>query len=95
MSEIVAERTERLAAFEIRCRGCRRRLGVGPADFRIYCDEFCAGDYPAMAQEDREALMEAIYRETYPSKAALGRMFSISRQRVDQILASRDISIFP
>lgn len=76
---------------EIRCRGCRRLLGVGPTDFRIYCDAWCAADYPAFAQEARDALIEAVYLETSPSQASLAKVFDISRQRVDQILTQRNI----
>jgi hypothetical protein len=79
-------------AVDIRCRGCRRRLGIGPADFRIYCDAWCAADYPATAEEDRNALIEAIYQDLGLSKAQLSRDFALSRQRVDQILAQRSIT---
>lgn len=76
---------------EIRCRGCRRRLGYGPADFRIYCDAWCAADYPAVPAEGRDALIDAIYHEFKTPKAVLAREFDVSRQRVDQILMQRDI----
>lgn len=78
---------------EVRCRGCRRLIGVAPADFRVYCDEWCADDFPAVASEGRDALIEAIYQHRGPSKSALGRLFGISRQRVDQILLQRDIKV--
>ena len=76
---------------EIRCRGCRQRLGCGPADFRIYCDAWCAADFPAVVSEGRDALIEAIYHETGLSKTAISRQFEIARQRVDQILQRRDL----
>lgn len=76
---------------EVRCRGCRRLLGVAPADFRIYCDTMCATDYPATTAEGRDALIEAMFRETGLSKSALARAFGISRQRVDQIIDQRTI----
>jgi len=76
---------------EIRCRGCRRLVGIGPSDLRIYCDEWCANDYPAVTAEGRDALIDAVYHERYPAKAALARQFEMSRQRVDQILSMRDI----
>lgn len=77
---------------EIRCRGCSRYLGTGPSDFRIYCDDWCAEDYPAVEAEARDALIEAIHQEWSTAKAVLARQFGISRQRVDQILASRTIT---
>ena len=77
---------------EVRCRGCRRLLGYGPADFRIYCDSSCADDFPAVVSEDRDALIEAINQETGLISARLGEQFGIARQRVDQILARRDLT---
>lgn len=77
---------------EIRCRGCRRLLGIGPADFRIYCDSMCAEDYPATAQEGRDSLIEAIFQEKGVSKTALSGLFGISRQRVDQVISQRAYS---
>lgn len=77
---------------EIRCRSCRRIVGIGPADFRIYCDGLCSVDYPAVENEARDALIEAIYLKTHKPKTALARDFSVSRQRVDQILERRLIS---
>lgn len=74
---------------EIRCRGCHRLLGIGPADFRIYCDVQCASDFPATAQEGRDALIEAIFQATGISKTALAKNFEVSRQRVDQIISQR------
>lgn len=76
---------------EIRCRGCRRLVAVGPADFRVYCDEMCATDYPATAAEARDALIEAIYQKTSKPKTAIAQEFGVSRQRVDQILAARSL----
>lgn len=82
----MAERME-----EIRCRGCYRLLGVGPADFRIYCDRQCADDFPAVVGEGKEALMEAIYQEHHPTKQQLGDIFGVSRQRIEQVLKRRNL----
>lgn len=91
------------ALVEIRCRGCGRLLGLGPRDFRIYCDELCATDYPAQEStwsrqpgtnansEARDALIECIFQVRSPAKSALAEYFGISRQRVDQIIANRTI----
>jgi len=77
----------------IRCRGCHRLLGVGPTDFRIYCDAWCAADFAAVVSEWRDALIEAIHHETGLTKAALSRQFGVARQRVDQILQRRDLTL--
>lgn len=80
---------------EIRCRGCRSLLGLGPADFRIYCDAWCAADFSAVTSEARDALIEAIYHETEMRKTALAPMFGVARQRIDQILNRRDLTYVP
>lgn len=77
---------------EVRCRGCMRLLGFGPSAFRIYCDEMCSTDYPVGVTEARDGLMEAIFQKTSKSKTSLALDFKISRQRVDQILASRRVA---
>lgn len=76
----------------VRCRTCGRLLGQGPADFRIYCPEpeqGCVGDYAIATAEARDALIEAIFQKTGRAKTAIAKDFGVSRQRVDQILASR------
>lgn len=76
---------------DVRCRGCGRLLGVAPTDYRIYCDEQCASDFPALAAEGRDALIEAVFQTKSSNKAGIARDFGISRQRVDQILAQRNL----
>jgi hypothetical protein len=74
---------------DVRCRCCKRLLGVGPSDFRVYCDEMCYEDYPVATAESRDALIEAIFQKTGRSKTSLAKQFEVSRQRVDQILGTR------
>lgn len=73
----------------IRCRSCRQMLGIGPSDFRIYCDEVCANEVPASINEERDALISAIYHTRSISKTALAKEWDMSRQRVEQIVAAR------
>lgn len=80
---------------DVRCRGCRRLLAIGPQDFRAYCDDQCATDFPATAAEGRDALIEAIWQKTSRAKTALARDFGMSRQRIDQILAARNLKTPP
>ena len=77
----------------VHCRGCGRALGVAPADFRVYCDDLCAADYPLSVHEDRDSLIETLHglRPT-PTKTELAASFGITRQRVTQILAARAIT---
>lgn len=77
----------------IHCRGCRRTVGVGPADYRIYCDIYCASDFPVTREEQRDALIEALaveYGEEL-NQAHLAALFGVSRQLINKILQQRDI----
>ena len=76
---------------DIRCRACGRKIGVGVAVRRSYCDMMCATDYPASSREDRDALVDAIYHEAHPTKVQLAEAFGVSRQMIEQILNNRRI----
>ncbi|MDX3260680.1 hypothetical protein PV336_15785 [Streptomyces sp. MI02-2A] len=76
---------------DVRCRGCRRLLGVAKYDNTIYCDAMCATDFPAQSTEARDALVEAIYLTQGKTYADLGKTFGFSRQMAQQIIARRDI----
>lgn len=76
---------------QIRCRGCKRLLGIGPADFRSYCDELCAMDFPVATAEARDGLIEVIFQQTGRSKTSIAEEFGVSRQRIDQILSDRHL----
>jgi hypothetical protein len=76
---------------DVRCRGCRRLLGIGKDERIIYCDIRCATDYPASASEARDALMYAVYLTRKYSFASLGEMFGFTRQRAAQIAKERDV----
>lgn len=82
-----------VALEEVRCRCCRRLLGLAPANKRIYCDEQCATDFPAVQSEDRDALIEAVFQCRSNVKALMAKEFGVSRQRIDQILAQRDLKV--
>jgi len=73
----------------LRCRACYRALGISPTERRAYCDYFCAEDVPAGINEDRDALLEAMYQKTLWTRPVLAEKFGVSRQRVDQILNAR------
>lgn len=80
---------------EVRCRGCRRLLGVARRDAALYCDLLCATDYPVTSQfEARGAILEITYVAGQPDMtyAGLGKLVGFSRQRVEQICASRKIT---
>lgn len=80
---------------EVRCRGCRRLLGVAKVDNPIYCDERCAQDFPASRTEARDALVEAVYLKGYYTFVQMGEMFGFTRQRGAQIVKERDIRKTP
>lgn len=75
----------------VRCRGCHRQIGVGPSNPRVFCDAWCAADYPTVREEARDAIIEAIYLDKGILKPLLAQRFGMSRQRVDQIIRFRDI----
>jgi hypothetical protein len=71
---------------DIHCRGCRRFLGIGPEQARMYCDRRCADDYQVSSEEGRDALIYAISTEKNWSYPRLAAMFGCSRQRINQIV---------
>lgn len=76
---------------DVRCRGCRRLLGVGKKSTPVFCDVTCYEDYPASSTEARDALVEAVNAKGGYTLERLGALFKFTRQRAQQILALRDI----
>lgn len=76
---------------DVRCRGCRRWLALGPRTFYVFCDALCAIDYPATPSEARDALMETLAQTEGFSRAQLAPMFGITRQAVTKRLDIREI----
>jgi hypothetical protein len=76
---------------EVRCSGCRRRIGLSKTDAAIYCDRACVEDYSAASTEARDALLEAVYLTKKPSLRELGAMFGFTLQNAHQILKKRDV----
>lgn len=78
--------------YEIRCATCQRSIGVSLVKkFGIYCDAFCAQDIAAVEEEGRDAVIEAILRDTDIPAAEIARRFGFSRQRIYQLKDSRDL----
>lgn len=76
---------------DVRCRGCRRLLGVGKKSTPVWCDVRCYEDYPASTTEARDALVEAVNAKGGYTLERLGALFGFTRQRAQQVLALRDI----
>jgi hypothetical protein len=76
---------------DVRCRGCRRLLGVAKKDAPMFCDQMCFEDYPAVTTEARDALVEAVYAKGRYTFDVLGNMFGFTRQRAQQIISRRDV----
>jgi hypothetical protein len=75
----------------VHCRGCGQEVGIAPSDFRVYCDDLCAADFPISAHEDRDSLLETLYGERpTPTKTELAKAFGVTRQRITQILGARE-----
>ena len=78
--------------YDVRCPSCRRRVGVSAtAKWGVYCDAFCAQDIPAVEHEGRDAVIEALTRDTDIPLARIGTMFGLARQRMYQIQNARDL----
>lgn len=78
--------------YDVRCSCCKRKIGVAQTQkWGIYCDEFCAQDVPAVEQEARDSVIEVMARDFDIPLAQIGRRFDLVRQRVYQILDSRDL----
>ncbi len=77
---------------DVRCVADRGKIGVSPTvRFACYHDEFCAWDIPAVAEEGRDAIIEALLRDTDTSVRAIADLFGFTRQRVYQLKDSRDL----
>jgi hypothetical protein len=75
--------------YEVRCRGCMALLGVATTQkYTVYCDEFCASERAAVAEEERDAFIVSRYFNPAHKVASstLGAEYGISRQRIHQIV---------
>lgn len=70
----------------VRCRGCRRRLGVATDTHNgVYCDEQCAELPPASAHDWRDDLIVLLDRDNV-DRQTIAAQFDITKQRVSQIV---------
>jgi hypothetical protein len=88
---------ESIFLVDVSCKTCGRSRGLAPSlkgiSRRIYCDMMCFGDYSAVDEEGRDALIEAAMRYTDGAlQKDIAELFGTTRQRVSQILAARNIS---
>jgi len=85
--------TDRLL-HEVRCRTCRRLLGVSRRyRYNVFCNLFCATDYPVDHEEDRNAYVEYLYRrstDNLPLTYFASEM-ALTRQRIFEIVKNRRI----
>lgn len=94
MASTPTEAQPALFLYDIRCAACHRMLGVsGKRKWAIYCDAFCAQDIPAVEEEARDAIIEAVLKDTEHSGATLGAIFDLTRQRVLYIAKDRDLRV--
>ncbi|WP_020142214.1 hypothetical protein [Terracoccus sp. 273MFTsu3.1] len=78
--------------YEVRCAGCARQVGVSRVSkYGVFCDEFDAWDFGVSNTEQRDAVVEAIIRDTDKSQAEVAREFGFTRQRMYQLRSNRDI----
>jgi hypothetical protein len=74
---------------ELRCRGCLRSIGFARQGVWAYHSLQCADDYDPGLFEDRDALLVTLIQHENVPATELGRIFGLSRQRVNQIWAER------
>lgn len=73
----------------VRCRGCRRRVGVANDTHNgVYCDKRCAEDIAVSVNEDRDDLLELLARNGV-DRGTLVSEFGITKQRLSQVLSKR------
>lgn len=73
----------------VRCRGCRRRIGVAnDAHNGVYCNERCANDLPAGVNEDRDDLI-VLMTQLGTARVDLIKEFGLTKQRLSQVLSKR------
>jgi hypothetical protein len=78
--------------FEVRCAGCSRLIGVSVArKYGLFCDPFDAWDFGCSATEQRDAIIEALWRDTDRPQADIARDFNVTRQRLYQLREARDV----
>lgn len=78
--------------YDVRCAGCGRQIGVSSVrKYGIFCDAFDAWDFGVSDTEQRDAVVEAITRDTDRPQAEVAREFGFSRQRMYQLRSDRDI----
>lgn len=77
---------------DIRCNGCGRLLGYTsrPQAVPAQCtDPFCAATPPVGANEERDSFIEHLNVAAERPPEAIGQVFGLTRQRVQQVLTAR------
>lgn len=76
---------------EVRCRGCRRKMGVahGHPMHKLYCDALCAQDFQVLENTERDDVMEVLVRRKGWTASRIAMELDITRQRAHQILQER------
>lgn len=70
----------------VRCRGCRRRLGVATDVHNgVYCAEVCTVLPPASANDARDDLIVLLDRIGH-DRQSVAEEFQLTKQRVSQIV---------
>lgn len=70
----------------VRCRGCRRLLGVATDTHNgVYCDEKCTQLPPASKHDWRDDIIVLLDRALV-DRQTIASHFSITKQRVSQIV---------
>ena len=83
--------TDTKTLLTVKCRGCHRQVGVSSKDYPVYCSPWCADQPSATSDEERDSLIEALARIRHLTPTQIAVRFSLTRQRVHQILQDRHV----
>lgn len=77
---------------ELRCRGCRRRLGITtrPQPVPVQCtDPFCQLELPTSRNEERDSMMAHLHVVEGKSQREIASLVGLNQATVDYALAGR------
>ncbi len=91
MAGFYAPARDKANLLTVRCRGCKRKVGVGSGhpQHTFYCSEVCAQDHQVFENTERDDVLEALVRAKGWTANRIALELEISRQRAHQILQER------
>lgn len=82
--------SDTLLLTEVFCAGCRKSVGLAASNVgRIFCNEFCANDWPVTKHESRDSIVAALVAMDKPKQEIAKAVGGMTHQRVGQIANER------